>query len=237
MTCGVYKLVFNNTNKVYIGLSINIENRFKQHMYLFDKKEAAKKLQDAYDKYGPPTYTVLIICVIKDLNKYEMEYILKYNSIDNGFNTSVGGIGNAPGEINPNSKYSNAFIEEVFLYVYVNPSQSIRSIAKLFDIPYPTLYDIVSGKGHSWLQEKHSDIYLQLVSKTGARVKGNGRNSSNAQARGISYPKLKSPTGNVLEILSFNKFMLAHNLSGNSVRRLIAGVTKSYKGWTIVDEV
>ena len=39
MTCGIYKLVFNGTAKIYIGQSLNIESRYRDHVYFLNKNE------------------------------------------------------------------------------------------------------------------------------------------------------------------------------------------------------
>lgn len=233
MTIGIYKLVFDYTDKVYIGLSCNIEDRYKQHLYLLNAGKASAKLTEAYSTYGKPTITVLEVCSISDLAIKEKEYIDIYDSVYNGFNTSLGGMNNLPGELNPYSRYSNSFIEELFLYVHKNSEIPIRQIAKLFEIPYETLYDIVSGKTHVWLNEKYPEEYETILSMPGTRVKNNGKNVSNAEARGIVYPKLCDPDGTIYEITSFNRFMKEHELIGNSIRRLFSGRTRAYKGWTI----
>ena len=47
MTCGIYKIENMKNNKCYIGCSINIEHRWKQHIYeLNSKKHHSKKLPD-----------------------------------------------------------------------------------------------------------------------------------------------------------------------------------------------
>lgn len=100
MTQGIYKLVNNKNNKVYIGQSIDIENRFKDHIYgLKTKNHHAFKLQDFYNKYSKQksfelTYEVLeIVENKKHLNSREQKYIKMYDSCNNGFN-SVGMDGN-----------------------------------------------------------------------------------------------------------------------------------------------
>lgn len=234
MSTGIYKLTFNGTDKVYIGLSINIDVRYKQHLYNLENNYASKKLQSAYNLYGTPSIVVLEECEVSALSGKELEYISKYDSIHNGFNTAIGGLGNAPGEINPSSKYSNSLIEEIFLYINDNPDKSIRSIAEKYDIPYNTLYDVVSGKGHVWLKSLHPDTYQKIVSKTGSRVSNN--KGLSAKDRGIVYPKLRSPDGRVHEISCFKDFLDEHKLIGNSVRRLMSGTTKIHKGWSVARE-
>lgn len=61
MTSGVYKLTFPS-GRIYIGKSINIENRWKQHAESFRKGKAATLLQQEYNRYGFPDGSILFEC-------------------------------------------------------------------------------------------------------------------------------------------------------------------------------
>ena len=61
MTSGVYKLTFPS-GRTYIGKSINIENRWKQHYDSFCKCSAAKNMQSEYNRYGTPEGEILVEC-------------------------------------------------------------------------------------------------------------------------------------------------------------------------------
>lgn len=94
---GIYKITNIINNKVYIGQSINIEKRVKEHFY---KVQCSKDisfnsiLHQAIRKYGAENFTweVLIECSIEDIDKLEQKYIQEYNSIaPNGYNILIGG--------------------------------------------------------------------------------------------------------------------------------------------------
>jgi len=61
MTSGIYSLIFADTY-VYIGKSINIENRWKQHLDKMSAGKAAKNVQDAFNKYGMPKASIVVEC-------------------------------------------------------------------------------------------------------------------------------------------------------------------------------
>lgn len=61
MTSGVYKLTFSSGN-FYIGKSIDISVRWKQHFDKFGKGTAAKNMQAEYNTFGYPNGEVLIEC-------------------------------------------------------------------------------------------------------------------------------------------------------------------------------
>ena len=44
MTIGIYRLVFKDTDKCYIGQSVHIEKRFKDHLNSFKTETATTKL-------------------------------------------------------------------------------------------------------------------------------------------------------------------------------------------------
>lgn len=61
MTSGIYKLTFSSKN-FYIGKSINIENRWKQHFDDFKKGVHAVNMQHEFDTYGFPTTHIVWTC-------------------------------------------------------------------------------------------------------------------------------------------------------------------------------
>lgn len=61
MPSGIYKLTFAD-NSFYIGKSISISNRWKQHFDKFIKGKAASNMQQAYDTHGAPNGEILFKC-------------------------------------------------------------------------------------------------------------------------------------------------------------------------------
>jgi group I intron endonuclease len=83
------------TKKKYIGqtVQLDINKRWKQHKDL-KGNTVGKILLNAYKKYGLDNFIfkILCICFDSDTNKYEVEYIKKYNTIyPNGYNLLEGG--------------------------------------------------------------------------------------------------------------------------------------------------
>lgn len=92
-------MIRNTINgKVYIGKSIHIEQRWKQHRQHFNNNyHDNKHFQDAWNKYGESAFEFLTleVCDEKDLDRKETEYIKKFES-DNpqkGYNLTLGGEG------------------------------------------------------------------------------------------------------------------------------------------------
>lgn len=96
---GIYRITCTANNKVYIGLSSNLEQRIKTHISkLTHGTHINKHLQTAWDLYGENSFTFDIIEYCDDINilkEREIFYISKYKS-DNrkyGFNITAGGDG------------------------------------------------------------------------------------------------------------------------------------------------
>lgn len=94
MTQGIYKLVNNKNDKVYIGQSVNIENRFNEHINnLKNNNHHAYKFQEFYNqnkhlKSFKIDYKILEVVDNKDyLNSREQYYIQLYDSHKHGYNS------------------------------------------------------------------------------------------------------------------------------------------------------
>lgn len=169
MTCGIYKISFEGTDSVYIGLSKNIEQRIRGHKHASIHGKEPEKLQQAFNKY--PKYYIEILCECDpgDLDKYEKEAIEIYNSIDSGFNTRNGGTtGGTPGEVNGRSKYSNEDIEKAFKLL-LDTELTHKEISGLCNISREAVTHISAQTGHRWLKEKYPEQYLALELKQYSR--------------------------------------------------------------------
>jgi group I intron endonuclease len=80
---GIYKIT-NPNNKVYIGQSTNIENRFDVYIKYTSKIKSQVKLYNSIKKYGPDSHTfeIIEICEINKLNERERYYQDFYNVLN-----------------------------------------------------------------------------------------------------------------------------------------------------------
>lgn len=94
----IYKYV-SPSGKIYIGQTLNEERRRNEFLNM-NNKYGGLKIFNARKKYGPEnfTYEVIfekeyndILIANEELNKLEIFYIEKFNSIKNGYNISIGG--------------------------------------------------------------------------------------------------------------------------------------------------
>ena len=93
MTTGIYKITNIINNKCYIGCSINIEQRIKEHKR--QRKNRHYKIYKAFDKYGIENFKFEVIakCPKEYLEKLEMFFIKYFNSVSEGYNITDGGYG------------------------------------------------------------------------------------------------------------------------------------------------
>lgn len=114
----IYKIYNTINNKIYIGQTrINIDIRWKQHLRAAKSgKDSNTILYHAMNKYGYVNFNVQLIKeysfyskdeLINMLNKEEIRYISKYNSVKpNGYNMQYGGKSPTESLKRPVDKYS-----------------------------------------------------------------------------------------------------------------------------------
>ena len=86
---GIHNIV---TDKWYIGSTFNLHDRIRRHKYyLLKNQHHSQKLQRSFNKYGIESFKIIIIeqfekLDIDQLIEKEIDYIEKYNSLENGYN-------------------------------------------------------------------------------------------------------------------------------------------------------
>ena len=92
---GIYKITSKDTGKCYIGQSIDIETRWKQHISKALYTLENTKFYNALRKYGYENFTFEIIeeCDKEQdiLDERERYWIAYYNSYNDGYNSTLGG--------------------------------------------------------------------------------------------------------------------------------------------------
>lgn len=90
---GIYKITNKINGKSYIGQSIHIEKRWKEHKSMQHYDDYKTTLYSAFRKYGIENFTfkVLVQCGKEDLDDLEKYYIKKYDTFKNGYNMNRGG--------------------------------------------------------------------------------------------------------------------------------------------------
>lgn len=176
---GVYKITNKKNNNIYIGISVDIKRRWKEHKNNYNKqlsKEYNKILYKAMRKYGLNNFlfSIIEICDCEELRQREIFWIKELNTYNNGYNETTGGdISGADinGEKHPNHKLSK------------NDVISIR----------------ISYNNH----ERKCDVYIQYkdkINKTGFHKVWNGYTWKNIMPEVFTNENIlfhKNNTGNV----------------------------------------
>ena len=92
--CGIYKITNKQTEDIYIGQSVNVADRWKQHVKcgLGIDASATNKLYNNMQKYGVWNFTFEILqkCTRDKLNEKERFWIQMYQSNKVGLNVTKG---------------------------------------------------------------------------------------------------------------------------------------------------
>jgi len=228
MTCGIYILRFNGTDRVYIGQSLDIEDRFIKHKSAFKRSVAAPKLQKAFDQYGLPNLEILLECKSSELNTSENDAISIFDAVDNGFNT-LREAGNPLlfGERVGTAKYSNEqYISVLRLLVQKNPTLSKREIEQITGISIYTIRHIAALESHCWLAEVCPDYYAELIC-----IK-----QQQPYYTGKQYPPIMSPNGTIHTVTHVSNFAREHDLLQPKLTEVLKGTRNHHKGWTLVQD-
>lgn len=92
---GIYKITNTKNGKVYIGQSVDIDKRFKQHKKLLrENNHINYLLQDDWNVYGEDSFTFEVVekCRSPYLNEIEQHLIKECDSTNSekGYNLSAG---------------------------------------------------------------------------------------------------------------------------------------------------
>ena len=96
MTGYIYRIKNNITNQSYIGQTIDFNRRRNTHLNkLKQNKHDNPKLQAAFNKYGEDNFSWEVWTfnniTSEQLNQLEIDYIYKFDSLNNGYNLVEGG--------------------------------------------------------------------------------------------------------------------------------------------------
>lgn len=100
---GIYKITNTINGKIYVGQSVNIEERLAEHKLIPFRQNRSTYYYPLYvdmRQYGITNFTFEILeeCKREELNQKEQLYITLYNSYNNGYNQTPGGDSKATGD-------------------------------------------------------------------------------------------------------------------------------------------
>ncbi len=241
MTCGIYKLEFVGLSEVYVGQSVNIEQRYKDHLNELKANRSNILMIKAYELFGAPSILVLEECVENLLNDAEIFWIMELNSFNNGLNLTRGGNSSGSGITSIACKYSETQIIEAFLLLIDPKLLSYSEISNKTGISYNSIVSLSNGNTHeNWLKYAYPKEYEELLVINKCRkLKGHCTigNKSNAKSQGIKYPILLSPDKltEYDNIENISEFARCHNISRSGLSHLLNGDTDYSEGFTRKD--
>lgn len=230
MTCGIYALRFSNTDKLYIGQSLNIEERYAAHLRLLKCGNSSKKLLEAHRVYGEPILDILTICSKEELNTFENETIEIFNSVFEGFNSNEKA-DTCPilrGEEHGRSKYTNEQVVNTFNLLVNRFDLSYIDISNIVGIPPNRVSAICNGFSHCWLEKQFPDTY---------KLMKNRPSRCSAKDRGIVYPPILSPEGVSYNVENTTTFAKEFGLIQSNLSAVLRGKRKTHKGWRLATGV
>lgn len=228
MTIGIYALMFNNYDPFYIGQSVNIAKRYKEHLYAMKRGDVNAKMLFAFKNYGLPELIIVEECLATELDSKEVYYITKFDVVSNGLNEWSGPVSVCRGELHPNAKFTNEQIKNV-IKLLGDINNTFKSIASITGVSKCTIENISSGRVGAHLKDVIPNEYALMEANKGTR----GSVSSSAKGRGITYPIILSPSGEEFNVENVTKFAKEHGLNMSHVCSVLNGVRKSHLGWRI----
>lgn len=158
---GIYRIKNLVNGKVYVGQSVRIKKRFKEHIY---NKKRASVIHKAIQKYGYENFDFKILEIVEkseDLSNRELYYIAKYNSSvhSNGYNVST----------NINDKYYTSDLNtDNLLREKIRKDlielNSIELVAKKYNYSTRTIYRFNSGNHYTKIKNIEYPI-IKMVNK------------------------------------------------------------------------
>lgn len=221
----IYKITFKNTDKVYIGQTIqNPEDRFNKHIRMLNNNNHhSKKLQKDWGILSNPSISILEECAENILNEREVYWIKYYNSYINGYNGNEGGNNIGRGYLHTAAKYQEEdYICILTFLAYTD--WTMKSISEELDVSLSIVESINSGYSHTNLSKEYPELYKLATSK---------------QRKGM-YQVTKrqdviSPEGKIYSIDNVAKFEREHNLVYGGIRNILLGKRKTHKGWKLAE--
>ena len=175
---GIYKITNNINSKIYIGQSNNIQRRFSEHQ---NRGTTSRIPVDvAIQKYGKENFNFEIIeeCSIEQLNQKETYWITYFNSIENGYNCSVGGDQQSIGSNNGRAILTESEIK--FIRTAYNNHERRKDIYKHFKdkITFSSFARIWDGTSWAHIMP---EVLTEENKRYYSKEATNGEKSSNAK--------------------------------------------------------
>lgn len=144
MSIGIYMYQNKINNRIYVGQSVDIEDRKLKHesrAFHDNNTEYNSIIHKAFRKYGLNNFdfVILELCLVNELNEKEIYWIEQKNSYYDGYNATLGGNYRVYKKLNP----------EILEYLTKDLKEGILTnnhIAEKYGISYQQVSEINNGK-------------------------------------------------------------------------------------------
>lgn len=225
LSCGIYKISFKQTNKVYIGQSIRVEDRWTEHIRSsFPEKYALKNERDsglpihrAIHKYGLDNtkFEIIEICPKEKLDEREQYWIAFYKSDIKqfGYNIAFGGQATfaLKREKHSQAKLTELQVCEIKDLLANDPSLSSREIAAKFHITPTEICHINTGQ--AWFDDNR--IYPIRSEEISKKFQSKGKTPTINPEQIVQIRQMRSEGKTYREIAEYFGFFslkLAYNV-------------------------
>ena len=209
----IYKIENKINGKCYIGKTKNLEKRLKQHKNNVGKKR--HKFYDAIYHYGWDNFLVEIIDSTEEkIDELEIYYINKFNSINEGYNYTIGGTGGDTFSFrDENSK--NITIKKIReksrIIGEINSDKHRENTKKL------------------WKSEEYRIKVIEGIKKT-IETEEYKKNFSNSMKNALKNPNIRKKWSDVKKGSSNSRwlgYILVYDINGNEIGRYETAVDAS----------
>jgi len=171
---GIYKIECATTGHAYIGSSIRIEDRWKDHRSQLSRGiHHSHKLQEFWDAFGEEEFIHEVLEETQDLEARELYWMDQYkdrllNTSSVAYNpmrnqASVDKMLATRGDSQKGAKAPAAkFKEERYLqivYALGTTTFSPEDLSDYFQLSPRSIRDIISGKKHEWIAERYPEQF------------------------------------------------------------------------------
>lgn len=228
---GIYKFTNKINNKVYVGQSKNIEERYKNHIRsCFTPKcnRYNKYLYKAIRKYGLENFEFEILeeCKIEELNEKEMYYISHFNSNDlaKGYNLTNGGD-------TPSNRFQKAIYQiDMKTKNILNMFDNCYEAAKYINKDPSNIRSCCNGKykyayGYIWsyVSEYSKDKYDTF--------EYNFLNANKKKKNKVVYQFDKNTKKLINKYINSNEASIQNNCSRGAIVNNLVGLSNSSNGY------